>query len=62
MEQFSEKALHNYTAYQSVNTLGGNPLLVINNSKFENNGDDEPKRLMPNYPKKQGKLFKLELG
>ncbi len=37
-------------------------MLVINNSKFENNGVDEPKRLMPNYPKKQGKLFKLDLG
>ena len=24
--------------------------------------DLEPKSLMPNYPKKQGKLFKLDLG
>lgn len=52
VEQFSEKALHNYSAYQSVNIIGGNPLLVISKSKFENVGDDEPKRLMPNYPKK----------
>lgn len=59
---FSEKAVHNYSAYQSVNTLGGNPMLVVNNSKFENIGVDEPKTLIRNQPKKQGKIFKLELG
>jgi hypothetical protein len=61
--QFSAKALHDYSAYQSVDDLGqSNPLLINMSSRDKNLRDNEPKRLMPNFPKKQGKSFGLNLG
>ena len=42
---------------------GGNPIVVThrNETDFDTNRD-EPKAIMPKYPKKQGKVFKLDLG
>ena len=61
--QFSAKALHDYSAYQSVDDFGqSNPLLINIASRDKNLRDNEPKRLMPNFPKKQGKSFGLNLG
>jgi len=51
--QFSTKALHDYSAYQSVDDLGqSNPLLVNISSKDKYLANLEPKRLMPNFPRK----------
>jgi len=53
--EFSSKALHDYSAYQSVDELGqSNPLLANVTSRDKALRDSQPKRLMPNFPRKQG--------
>lgn len=66
VQHFSSKALHNYSAYQTINDSkqGGNPIVVTQRNNQISNDDNEEfsKSTMGNYPAKQGKIFKLDLG
>lgn len=66
VQHFSSKALHNYSAYQTINESkhGGNPIVVTHRDSDigQDTNRDQPKSIMPKYPAKQGKVFKLDLG
>ena len=65
VDKFSEKAFVDYKPYKSVDGMGTtNPVLWRQNADGQQTGrsNDQPKRLMPAYPRKQGQLFRVELG
>ena len=53
ISQFSDKALLNYSAYQSVNSgIGGGNPIIVNQTQYSTEAINKPKGLMPGYPKK----------
>ena len=65
VDKFSDKAFVDYKPYQSVDGMGTtNPVLWRQNADGQQTGrsNDQPKRLMPAFPRKQGQNFRVELG
>ena len=67
VDQFSDKAFVDYKPYQSVDGMGTtNPVLWRQNAEggqqTGRSNADQPKRLMPAYPRKQGQHFRVDLG
>ena len=63
VDQFSDKALVDYQPYQSLDSFGqSNPVMLKKKVGQTERFDDRPKRLMPNFPTRQGQHFSLNLG
>jgi hypothetical protein len=64
VDQFSDKALVDYKPYQSVDSFGQSNPVMLRQAKQSGaaNFDNRPKRLMPNFPTRQGQHFSLNLG
>lgn len=63
VDQFSDKACVDYHPYQSVDSFGqSNPVMLKQKMEQAQADADKPKRLMPNFPTRQGQHFSLALG